>query len=97
MKHTSLTAIVLSAAIFVAAPVLAYDGQKYEKDAKITLEQATAIALKLRPTGIITSKELEKEKGGSGLRFTFDIKVGKKTYEVGVDAVTGAVLENSPG
>jgi hypothetical protein len=39
--------------------------------------------------------ELEKEKGGSGLRYSFDIKSGKITYEVGIDARSGEVLENS--
>ena len=33
---------------------------------------------------------------GSGLRYSFDIKHKAKTYEVGVDAQTGAVLENAP-
>jgi uncharacterized membrane protein YkoI len=50
--------------------------------------------LKARP-GTITDEELEKEKGGSGLRYSFDVKNGKVTYEVGVDAQTGRVLENS--
>ena len=40
-----------------------------------------------------TGQELEKEGGGSGLRYSFD-QAGTKTYEVGVDAQTGAVLEN---
>jgi len=35
-----------------------------------------------------------KEALGSGLRYSFDIKNGSKTYEVGVDATTGMVLEN---
>jgi len=38
---------------------------------------------------------LEKEKGGSGLRYSFDIKSGNVAYEVGIDAQTGKVLENS--
>jgi uncharacterized membrane protein YkoI len=61
---------------------------------KITLEQARSIVLKAHP-GTITDEELEKEKGGSGLRYSFDIKSGKITYEVGVDAQTGKVLEDS--
>ena len=56
--------------------------------------QAREIALKAVP-GNITDQELEKERGGSGLRYSFDIRKGAKTYEVGVDARTGAVLENS--
>jgi uncharacterized membrane protein YkoI len=38
---------------------------------------------------------LEKEKGGSGLRYSFDIKNGSVVHEVGVDAKTGKILENS--
>ena len=64
------------------------------KDAKITMRQAADIALKARP-GKITDRELERENGGSGLRYSFDITSHKAKYEVGVDAQTGAVLENS--
>jgi uncharacterized membrane protein YkoI len=59
------------------------------------MDRAIQIALKARP-GAITAKELEREKGGSGLRFSFDIKSGGRTYEVGVDAADGKVLENGP-
>jgi uncharacterized membrane protein YkoI len=64
------------------------------KYAKVTLSEARAIALKAFP-GKITDEELEKEKGGSGLRYSFDIKNGGVTHEVGVDAKTGKLLENS--
>jgi uncharacterized membrane protein YkoI len=40
-------------------------------------------------------EELELERGGSGLRYSFDIRQGKKWREVGIDAKTGRVLENS--
>lgn len=62
--------------------------------ARISPEQAQVIALKTRP-GKIVKHELEKESGGSGLRYSFGINAGKHTYEVGVDAKTGKVLENS--
>ena len=71
-----------------------YAGEKLAAKARIDIDQAQAIALKARP-GEVTDKELEKEKGGSGLRYSFDIKADGKTYEVGVDARTGAVLENA--
>jgi uncharacterized membrane protein YkoI len=45
--------------------------------------------------GKITDEELEVEKGGSGLRYSFDIKQGSVMREVGVDAKTGKVLEDS--
>jgi uncharacterized membrane protein YkoI len=62
---------------------------------KITIDQARAIALKARP-GRITDEELEREDGGSGLRYTFSVEAGPATQELGVDAATSQVLENSP-
>lgn len=61
--------------------------------AKVSLGTARATALRARP-GRITDQELEREGGGSGLRYSFDVVSHGKTYEVGVDAKTGAVLEN---
>lgn len=74
-------------------PASANSSQDLAKAAKITAEEARAIALKAQP-GRVTDEELEKEVGGSGLRYSFDIKNGVTIYEVGVDAMTGAVLEN---
>jgi uncharacterized membrane protein YkoI len=51
------------------------------------------LSLATRP-GRVVDEELEHERGGSGLRYSFDIKNGSVTYEVGVDAMTGRVLEN---
>jgi uncharacterized membrane protein YkoI len=73
---------------------MAYTGEKLAKLAKVSIEQAREIALKAHP-GTITDEELEKERGGSGLRYSFDIKDGAKTYEVGVDAKSGKVLEHA--
>lgn len=69
-------------------------GKELGAGAKVTLAQARQIAVKAYP-GRIVGEELEKEKGGSGLRYSFDIKHGSVTHEVGVDAVTGKVLENA--
>lgn len=71
-----------------------YVGQEMAGQARVTMQVARATALKARP-GQITDQELEKEGGGSGLRYSFDINSGGKTYEVGVDAKTGRVLENA--
>jgi uncharacterized membrane protein YkoI len=79
--------------LMVSSATMAYTGQELSKDAKITMEQASAIALKARP-GRITDRELEQEKGGSGLRYSFDVQSHGITYEVGVDAVSGKILEN---
>ena len=67
---------------------------KLEAQAKVSMTNARAIALKTYP-GNIVKEELEQEKGGSGLRYSFDIKSAEATHEVGVDARTGKVLENS--
>ena len=74
-------------------PAMAYSGQELASQAKVGITEARAIALKAHP-GKITDEELEKEKGGTGLRYSFDIKRGSVTQEVGVDAQTGKVLEN---
>ena len=73
--------------------LIAYTGEKLAKAAKVSIDQARAIALKAKP-GTISDQELEREKGGSGLRYSFVIKSGSALYEVGVDAQTGKVLEN---
>ena len=92
--HRALMVFVVSTALagsFGAAN--AYTGEELAKDAKISLDTARATALKAF-AGEVTGTELEKEKGGSGLRYSFYIKKGKVTHEVGVDANTGKVLEN---
>ncbi len=88
----ALLGLVLTAA---AANAFAYTGQKLAVEAKISMDEARRIALRAHP-GTITDEELEKESGGSGLRYSFDIRNGKITQEVGVDARTGKVLENAP-
>ena len=71
----------------------AYTGQELATQAKVTIEHAREIALKAHP-GKITDQELERESGGTGMRYSFDILSGKVTQEVGVDAMTGKLLEN---
>ncbi|MDB5470536.1 MAG: peptidase [Caulobacter sp.] len=83
-----------AAAAATPAPKASYDGEELAVSAKIPVEKAQSIALKARP-GTVVEKELEKEEGGSGLRYSFVIKAGEAKYEVGVDAADGAVLENA--
>jgi hypothetical protein len=92
-RNSGIGCGVLSLALLFALPGMAYTGEKLAKDAKISIAQARAIALKAHP-GKITDEELERETGGTGLRYSFDIKSGDITQEVGVDAKTGRVLEN---
>ena len=73
----------------------AYSGEKLAKTAKITIAESRDIALNAHP-GKVVDEELEKEGGGSGLRYSFEIRHDKVTQEVGVDAQTGKVLENKP-
>jgi uncharacterized membrane protein YkoI len=70
-------------------------GNELARSARINLATARMAALRVRP-GIITEQELEREAGGSGLRYTFIIQSRHKPYEVGVDAANGVVLENIP-
>jgi uncharacterized membrane protein YkoI len=61
-----------------------------KKKAKITLEEARAIALK-RIAGTVVEEELEKEKGR--LQYAFDIRDSSgKIWDVEIDAITGEVL-----
>jgi uncharacterized membrane protein YkoI len=93
-KFLCLTAAVsLGATGALATNAGHFAGSNLLPLAKITLAQARSTALATRP-GLITDQELEKERGGTGLRYSFDIKEKGKTYEVGVDARTGKVLEN---
>lgn len=92
-----LKIIIASAALFGTSALYAapghFAGAELLPQAKITLAKARATAVRAHP-GVITDQELEKERGGTGLRYSFDIKNRGKTFEVGVDARTGAVLEN---
>ena len=94
-KFICLTAVAMLAASGASAAPAQHSlkGSSLAPMAKVTLASARAKALAARP-GVITDQELEKEKGGTGLRYSFDIKSNGKTFEVGIDARTGAVLEN---
>jgi uncharacterized membrane protein YkoI len=91
--HIAIVAALALSAGTVGAAEPAMKGAQFAATARIALTTARFTALKVRP-GTITDQELEKEKGGSGLRYSFDIMSGGKPYEVGVDAKTGTVLEN---
>jgi uncharacterized membrane protein YkoI len=88
-----VTATLAATAASAAPAKSGLKGGSLSLQAKITLAAARATALAARP-GTITDQELEREKGGSGLRYSFDMKSHGKSFEVGVDAKTGKVLEN---
>jgi uncharacterized membrane protein YkoI len=81
--------------LLVASNALAFPGGQYLAQARLPLDQARRLALKTYP-GEIISEELERESGGSGLRYSFVIRHNRAKREVGIDAKTGKVLENSP-
>ena len=94
-KFLVLTAAssLLPTGVLAATTGSKLDGSNLLPQAKVSLAKARATALAARP-GTITDQELEKERGGTGLRYSFDITSKGKTFEVGVDARTGKVLEN---
>ena len=58
---------------------------------KVSMAYARAIALKLAP-GKIKSGEYEME--GGIWRYSFDIQQKRNVQEIGIDAMTGKVVEN---
>jgi uncharacterized membrane protein YkoI len=97
MTKSVLGALALTALVAATAAAAApkhFRGDRYLNLAKLSLSDAQTVALRALP-GKITDQELEKEGGGTGLRYSFDIRAADGVHEVGVDARTGAVLENS--
>ena len=90
----SLLLAGLMFAITTMGVASALTGGKYLPETRVPLVQARKLALK-EFRGKIVSEELEKESGGSGLRYSFVIRRRDKKHEVGIDAKTGEVLENS--
>jgi len=71
-----------------------YSGYELSKDAQVTMDQASRIVLQMYPGGVITDRFLARETGGTGLRYTFDVRSQAHIMEVGVDANTGDVIAN---
>lgn len=94
MRSTiTVTALVVAlSGTALAATSMPLKGASLLPQAKVTLKQARATAL-AKEHGSIIDQELERENGG--LRFSFDVKVGKVVHEVGVDAVSGKIVEDS--
>ena len=65
--------------------------ENYAKQARITMDEAKAIALKEK-NGTITDQELEKKKGR--ILYSFDVKdLSGKVFDIEIDAKTGKVLK----
>jgi len=95
MKNKLATIALSVPLIFtgLSASAFAYDGSQYAKEAKVTIEQARANALKAAP-GTINDSELEKVKGH--LQYAFDVQTKHGLREVTVDANSGKVAKNAP-
>jgi uncharacterized membrane protein YkoI len=96
LKASAIAAAALLGIGIAGAPAraFAFTTQQFANQAKVSLKEARQIAENTFH-GKVVSEELEKEKGGSGLRYSFDIRRGNVTQEVGVDAITGKVIEDS--
>jgi uncharacterized membrane protein YkoI len=80
--------------LLLASNAFAITGEQYRSQTKLPLTAARKLALHAYP-GKIVSEELEQEAGGSGLRYSFVIRQHQAKHEVGIDAKSGKLLENS--
>ena len=94
MERMKLRHIAGLALVLVASNAFALTGEQYLSQATVRPAQARKLALKTY-SGRIVAEELEQEAGGSGLRYSFVIRHKSAKHEVGIDAKTGKVLENS--
>ena len=82
------------------ASAAAYTDQRPAPQPTISMDEARGIALKAF-SGIAGDAKLEHKKGGSSLRYSFDVRQhshedGTVWEEVDVDANTGKVVETKP-
>lgn len=89
-KPVLMLGVAASISSIAAFPALA--ANTVGSQPKITMSEARAIAVKTFP-GKIVKGELERE--GGGLRYSFDMRQGNQWREVGVDAMTGRIVENT--
>ncbi len=92
LLYTSFATLVVAAT--ATSPSVVSAQTQLSHKATISMTEARATALKAFP-GKIMKEELEREGGGSGLRYSFDMRQGKNWREVGVDAMNGRILENT--
>ena len=100
-----LVAKIAIGAAAVGLPFAAYAGTSHENEAQeravmahapkphITKSQAERIAMNAARGGKIVDSEYEQE--GGGWRWSFDIRQNGKVHEIGIDGMTGKIVENS--
>lgn len=84
MKKTALLLPLIASAVILPQVAQA-------KPAGITMAQARAIALKKAPGRV---EKAERENEGGGERYSFDIRQGNRIHEIGVDVVSGRIVED---
>lgn len=85
------TAMIAAGLLFAGSAQAATATAAAAPVAKITLTKARAIALRAAPGKLIKS---EYEKEGGGWRYSFDIQQKGHIQEIGVNAMTGKIIEN---
>jgi len=89
MKTLMISALALA---FILPGTTAFaTGGAHKPVPKLSMALARAIALKRAP-GRIKDAEYEFENGG--WRYSFDIAQGNRIHEIGVDAMTGRIVED---
>ena len=94
MIKIPVTAAMIAAGLLVAGSAQAATATAKAAAApvaKIPLTKARAIALHAAPGKLIKS---EYEKEGGGWRYSFDIQQKNHVQEIGVNAMTGKIIEN---
>lgn len=81
----------LATKLLLAAAILSSPHLVQAKPAGITMAQARAIALRAAPGRV---EKAEREREGGGLRYSFDIRQGRRIHEIGVDVATGRIVED---
>ena len=84
-------ALILALAFSAAAGDKKESKKQLAKEARVSMKEARATALKEVPGGKVKEAELEREKGQ--LIYSFDIGTKDGIKEVQVDALTGKVVK----
>lgn len=91
--HALLSLSAALALLGAVSAAQAGDVRPHPEEARISFEQARRIALDAAPGATITEQELEREHGGSGLRYSFELKTAHGEREIDIDAMTGKILK----
>jgi len=95
LRQVSCGFAVAGVVLAFSSGAVAYDGEQMAKDAKISLNQAEAIALFER-RGELKSEKLEHRKDVGKLTYSFTVDSAGQMFDVAVDAMSGDVIVNKP-